>query len=90
MNRVDAIRALAEKGFTVKERSWSFRDSICVFGSLQDFDEIRMFGQMAIIYPMTDERWAVYGSWAGKDDIRFVSLADAVAFVLKNMSPTRC
>ncbi|MFC5757874.1 hypothetical protein [Rhizobium sp. GCM10022189] len=89
MTRADAIQLLAGKGFIVKERSWSSQESICVFGSPHN-SEIEMFDQMAILYPMGDERWVVFGSWAPNEETDFPFLTDAVAFILKSMSPAKC
>lgn len=87
MTRADAVQLLAGKGFTVKERSWSFQESICVFGSPQTSDEIEIYHQMATPYPMGDEKWVVAGSWAPNKETDFRSLTDAVAYILESMSP---
>ncbi|MFS2154809.1 hypothetical protein [Rhizobium sp. Rhizsp42] len=87
MTRADAVQLLAGKGFTVRERSWSFQESICVFGSPQNSDEIKMFHQMAILYPTGNDKWVVAGSWAPNKETDFRFLGDAVAFILENMSP---
>ncbi|WP_149341149.1 hypothetical protein [Neorhizobium sp. P12A] len=87
MTRADAVQLLAGKGFTVKERSWSFQESICVFGSPQTSDEIEIYHQMATLYPTGDEKWVVAGSWAPNKETDFRSLTDAVAYILESMSP---
>ena len=83
MTRADAILLLAGEGLIVKERTWSFHDSICVFGSSQNSDEIQLFAQMAIVYPTGDERWVVSGSWAPNKETGFRFLAYAVALFWK-------
>ncbi|MBB3918424.1 hypothetical protein [Rhizobium fabae] len=90
MTRADAIQLLAGKGFIVKERIWSFQESICVFGSPQNSGEIKLFDQMATLYPTADERWVVFGSWAPNKETDFRFLTDAVAFILESMSPAKC